>query len=41
LSMYGSSKWIMNNFGPGYPGVSFDLVEKDTDLIYSFYIRFK
>jgi hypothetical protein len=41
LSMYGSSKWVMNNFGPGYPGVSFDLVEKDTDLIYSFYIRFK
>ena len=31
LSMYGSSKWIMNNFGPGYPGVSFDLVEKDID----------
>ena len=40
LSMYGSSKWIHSNFGPGMAGVSFDIVEKDYDTVYSFYIRF-
>jgi hypothetical protein len=40
LSMYGSSKWIHNNFGPGIAGVSFDIVNKQSDDIYSFYLTF-
>lgn len=40
LSMYGSSKWIHNNFGPGIAGVSFDIVEKQNNDVYSFYLKF-
>lgn len=40
LSMYGSSKWIHNNFGPGLAGVSFDIVEKEKNDVYSFHIKF-
>ena len=40
LSMYGSSKWIHSNFGPGMAGVSFDIVEKNYDTVFSFYTRF-
>jgi len=40
LSMYGASKWIMNNFGPNFAGVSFDVVEKHSDFVYSYYTRF-
>ena len=40
LSMYGSSKWIHSNFGPGIAGVSFDVVSKQSDDIYSFYLTF-
>jgi hypothetical protein len=29
-SIYGSSKWIMTNFGYSKPGCSFDLIEEDT-----------
>ena len=41
LSLYGSSKWIHNNFGPGLAGASFDVIEKNTDDVYSFYLKFK
>ena len=40
LSLYGSSKWIHSNFGPGMAGVSFDIVDKKSDDIYSFYIKY-
>jgi hypothetical protein len=40
LSMYGASKWIHTNFGPGIAGASFDVIEKDTNDIYSFYLKF-
>lgn len=41
LSMYGASKWIMNNFGPNFAGVSFDIVEKHGSSVYSFYMKFQ
>ena len=40
LSLYGSSKWIHSNFGPGIAGASFDIVEKKSTEVYSFYITF-
>jgi len=40
LSLYGSSKWIHSNFGPGMAGVSFDIVERKSEEVYSFYIKF-
>jgi hypothetical protein len=40
LSMYGSSKWIHNNFGPGMAGVSFDVIDKNETDVYSFYLKF-
>lgn len=33
LSLFGGSKWIGTNFGPNRPGVSFEIVERDTDRI--------
>ena len=40
LSMYGASKWIMNNFGPTHAGVSFDIYNKNSKGVYSFYHLF-
>lgn len=40
LSMYGASKWIMNNFGPSHAGVSFDVYNKNSKAVYSFYHLF-
>lgn len=40
LSLYGSSKWIHSNFGPGMAGVSFDIIEKEEKDVYSFNITF-
>jgi len=40
LSMYGASKWIMNNFGPSHAGVSFDIYNKNSKSVYSFYHLF-
>lgn len=40
LSMYGASKWIMNNFGPSHAGVSFDIYNKNSKGVYSFYHLF-
>lgn len=40
LSMYGASKWIMNNFGPSHAGVSFDVYNKNSKGVYSFYHLF-
>lgn len=40
LSMYGSSKWTMSNFGPNHAGVSFDIVQKNAKGVYSFYLLF-
>lgn len=40
LSLYGSSKWIHSNFGPGIAGVSFDIVDKYSPNVYSFYLTF-
>lgn len=34
LSQYGSTKWMHTNFGSGSPGVSFDIFEKGSKLIW-------
>lgn len=40
-SMFGSSKWAMHNFVPQAPGVSFDIVEDETERIYEYKMNFK
>lgn len=39
-SMFGSSKWAMHNFLPHAPGVSFDVIENNTDRIYPYKMTF-
>jgi hypothetical protein len=34
LSQYGSTKWMHTNFGSGSPGLSFDIFEKNSKLIW-------
>jgi hypothetical protein len=34
LSQYGSTKWMHTNFGSGSPGLSFDIYEKNSKLIW-------
>ena len=41
LSIYGMSKWMANNFGPSVPGVSYDIIEKDTERMFSSYMILK
>jgi len=41
LSQFGSSKWSHTNFGSGSPGVSVEVVEKDSNNIYKEDIFFK
>src|SRR5574343_111528 len=42
LSMFGSSKWMMNNFSStGKGGCSIEIVEKDTSRIFQHKIKFK
>lgn len=40
LSLYGMSKWMANNFGPTRPGVSFDIVEKNSPRVFPHYITY-
>ena len=40
LSMFGSSKWAMHNFIPQSPGVSFDIIENNTDRVFEYKIQF-
>lgn len=39
-SMFGSSKWAMHNFIPQSPGVSFDIVENNTNRIFEYKMKF-
>lgn len=40
LSLFGASKWIHNNFGNSNSGVSFDVVEKQTDRVFEHKVVF-
>ena len=40
-SIFGSSKWIHNNMGPGRPGAGFDIIEKDTDRVFEYTLFLK